>query len=394
MQVDTDSSQLLDALRTVAVNGSYNASRSLSKWFQRGVRLTSEGFQSTPISEIASVLGDPGQPIAAIRMPLAGDIDGAILLVFPEDVGLALVDMLLQQPEGTSTSFGDLEQSSLQETGNIVGTAYANSFAKWLRLSIEPRAPEFAHDMACAIIQPLLMEMVAERDEVFLAMTDFQLDSRKLEWAMLIMPTAESMNTMEKRCHVDLVRQQALRTIAINGAFNASRAMSKWLKRGVKISTEGFSRVGLNEVLSQFDAEEPVVGLHMPMTDGVHGHALLVVPGKCALKLASLLMGGEGATELGEIERSCLEETGNIISSSFVNSWSTWLDIQLEPASPEYVHDLPEAVIDGVLAEQALVGDDVFLARTEFIVDEQWLEFAFLLIPAPSAMRLIEAAAQ
>ena len=94
------------------------------------------------------------------------------------------------------------------------------------------------------------------------------------------------------------------------------------------------------------------------------------------------------------MEQSCLEETGNIIFSSFVNSWSTWLDIHIEPASPQYVFDLPEAVMASVIPEQALVSDEVFLAKTLFLLDDQWLEWVFFLLPAPSAMRLIESSCQ
>ena len=89
--------------------------------------------------------------------------------------------------------------------------------------------------------------------------------------------------------------------------------------------------------------------------------------------------------------QSCLEETGNIISGAFVNAWSTWLGVQVEPAVPQFVMDFPDAFVQSVLAEQVLVSDDVFMARTDFILDELALEWTFMLLPAPSAMRLIEA---
>ena len=96
------------------------------------------------------------------------------------------------------------------------------------------------------------------------------------------------------------------------------------------------------------------------------------------------------ATEIGEIEQSCLEETGNIVSSSFMNGWSTWLDMEIAPGPPEYAVDLPEAVLDTLVAEQAAVSDEVFMARTDFVGGEKCLEWVFVFFPAPSAMRLIE----
>ena len=389
--VDT---QLSDALRTVAVNGSYSASRALSKWLRRGVRLTSDGFRSVPVAEVSSVVGDPDDPIAAIHLPLKGDLAGHMLLTFPESVALSIADIIMQAPEGTSTQFGDLEQSCLQETGNIVASAYANSLAKWLHLKVEPGVPVFVHDMASSVIDPLVAELLGYRDEIFVSMTDFLLDKKKMEWGLLLLPTTADWELMEKRCQMDDVRQNALRTIAVNGAFNASRAMSKWLKRGVKISTEGFTQVALSDVTSQFDDSDPIVALLMPLTGHVRGHTLLAMHTKDALRLADLLLGQPLGTsrEIGELERSCLEETGNIISSSFLNGWATWLDMPISPGAPQFVHDLPDAVVDGVLSDQARMSDEVYLARTDFIVDDQWLEWVFLLVPAPSAIRLIETA--
>lgn len=181
-----------------------------------------------------------------------------------------------------------------------------------------------------------------------------------------------------------------------NGAFAASRAMSKWLKRGVKISTDGFTRVPLADVATKFDESTPIVALHLALGEQLHGHALLCIPEQHALRLVDILMSQPTgtATEIGELEQSCLEETGNIISGSFTNSWSTWLDIRVEPGIPQFVFDLPAAVMESALSEQALVGDEVFMARTDFIVDDQRLEWVFMLLPTPSAMRLIETSCQ
>lgn len=389
----TTDHQLVEALQTVAVNGSYNASRALSKWLRRGVRLTSDGFRSVPISEASRAIGDPDEPIAAVRLPLDGDLSGDMLLTFPVATALRVVDIMMQQPEGTATELGELEQSCLQETGNIVSSAYANSLAKWLSLHIEPSVPVFAHDMVCSILDPLLMDVAAQHDEVFFAVTEFVLEKQRLQWGLMLLPSSSSLKLMEAKCRCDGVRRNALRTIAVNGAFNASRAMSKWLKRGVRISTGGFDRTALADVARSFDEGTPIAALHLPLGATIHGHALLAATERNALMLANLLLQQPvgTATQIGELEQSCLSETGNIIASSFVNSWATWLEMTIEPEVPRFVFDHAEAVLDTILSEQALVSDEALLARTEFAVDDQSLEWLFILVPAPSTLRLIEA---
>ena len=396
MPFATKTSPVAEALRTVTTNGAYDASRALSKWLRRGVRLTTGGFESVPISEVASMLGGPEEAVAAIYLPLKGEVTGHLLLTFSEETAFTLIDILMMQEEGTACSFGELEQSCLQETGNIVCSAYANSLSKWLKLQMNPGVPVFRYDMACSIVESLVATFARDSDEILMTTTDFLLDQKRLQWGMLLIPSAESLIAMERQCDSEQVRQKALETIAINGAFNASRAVSKWLKRGVKISTSGFSRVSLNELMSAFPEASPVVALHMPLLGQMHGHTLLCIPEEHALKLVDLLLDQPPGTskKIGELGQSCLQETGNIIASSFVNSWSTWLDICVEPGVPKFVFDLPQAIADNVVAEQALVADSVFVAQTEFIVDDQWLEWVFMLLPGPSAMRLIESSCE
>ena len=396
MTVQTQEFQLVDALRTVAVNGSYNASRALSKWLHRGVRLTTDGFSDLPISQAASAIGEPDDVIAAVHLPLAGDISGHMLLAFPEAAALQLVDVMIGQPEGTAIEFGEMEQSCLEETGNIVCSAYANSLSKWLDLHIEPQVPHFVHDMACAIVDPMIMDLATHRDTVLVAHTDFLLDAQSLEWAFMLVPSHASLISMTERCDLEHARQQAMQTIAINGAFEASRAVSKWLRRGVKLSTDGFSRVPFNQMAAGFDESKPVVALHLPLREQLHGHTLLVMPFEHALQLVDILLGQEPWTtkEIGELEQSALEETGNIVSSAFVNSWAKWLDIRVEPGAPQFAFDLPGAIMESVVSEQALMSDDVFMAKTEFVISDQCVEWVFALLPAPSAMRLIETSCQ
>lgn len=381
-----------DGLRVVAVNGSYDASRAMSKWLRRGVRLTSEGFQAVPIGKASAIFGEPDEVIAAIHLPLAGDLSGHVLLVFPQAVALKLVDMVMQQPEGTSTEFGEIEQSCLQETGNIVASAYANCLAKWLKLTVEPDVPTFILDMASAVIDPLLSDLVLHHNDVHAATTEFMLDRQRLQWGLMLLPSPASRERMEERCQADSMRQDALRTIAINGAFNASRAVSKWMKRGVKISTRGFEHIPLKYAAELFEEGTPIAALHSELGPQFHGHALLAIAKNDALRLVDLMMQQPLGTtsELDELAASCLAETANIISSSFVNSWSTWLDVSITPGPPQLAVDLPGAVLESVLAEQAMVSDEILLARTEFAVDAQTLEWVFFMLPAPSAMRLIE----
>ena len=165
-------------------------------------------------------------------------------------------------------------------------------------------------------------------------------------------------------------------------------------KKGVLLSTEGFERSTIQELCPPVDSIEPVVALHSHLGGQLHGHVLTVISLGAAKERVDILTGAQPGTtkEIDELGRSCLQETGNIIGSSFVNSWAKWLDIHSEPAAPQVLVDLQEAVMQTLLTEQALVSDDVFMAKSVFSVDGRWLDWTFYLLPNPSSLRLIETA--
>ncbi|MFN0136600.1 MAG: chemotaxis protein CheX [Phycisphaerae bacterium] len=387
--IATNTVDLSDALRAVAVNSAYNSSRALSKWLKRGVRLRSDGFVKSSITELGELVGAADSAVAAIHMPLGGDIQGNVLLAFPEEVAMKLIDMMLDQAEGTTTTFGEMEQSCLQETGNIVGTSFANSLAQWLNISVAPLAPCFAHDLACAVVQPLVVNGAMNGDDAWLAKTEFELDGHRQEWALILLLAPESLALVEKQCNTDNVRQNAMHAIAVNAAFNASRAISKWLKRGVRLTTDGFTRMPLKELSK--GSTEPSVALHMELTQQLHGHLLLVFSMPTARTLSSLLMQTELGEGLDEMAQSALCETANIIGTSFTNSIAKWLELQTAPSVPELRIDLADALFEGLVAEQAALSDTVLMAKSVFSIDGQWLEADLYLLPTPASFRLLEA---
>ena len=119
--------------------GAESASQALSKWLGEEVRLTISEVELVELTVAAEVLGPPETLVAACAMGLSGPLSGQILLVFEDRSGLALVDLLLHQPVGTTASWGELEQSAAQETTNIVGCAYLNALAAHLPGKICPR---------------------------------------------------------------------------------------------------------------------------------------------------------------------------------------------------------------------------------------------------------------
>jgi chemotaxis protein CheC len=130
-----------------------------------------------------------------------------MLLVFEDRSGLALVDLLLHQPIGTTTAWGELEQSAAKETMNIVGCAYVNALAAHLPGGtgtggdeLIPTPPTFLHEFAGSLLEFALMEQALERDRLLVIRTEFAFaagpDVPQLKWTLLLVPSPAALEAL------------------------------------------------------------------------------------------------------------------------------------------------------------------------------------------------------
>ena len=194
-------------LRMIFDRGAEGASLALSKWLDEGVRLTISEVELVELERAAELLGPPDALVAACAMGLTGRLTGSILLVFEDRSGLALVDLLLQQPIGTTTSWGELEQSAAKETTNIVGCAYVNALAAHLPSlgrgselgELVPTPPAFLHEFAGSLLEFALMEQALELDQVLLIRSEFTggRQGLNLNWTLLFIPSRAALETLK-----------------------------------------------------------------------------------------------------------------------------------------------------------------------------------------------------
>jgi chemotaxis protein CheC len=200
-------SNLTDAhrrlLRMIFDRGAEGASLALSKWLGREVRLAVSDVELVELERAGELLGPPETLVAACAMGLTGRLTGSLLLVFADRSGLALVDLLLHQPVGTTTAWGELEQSAAKETTNIVGCAYVNALAAHLPGDdddgeLVPTPPSFLHEFAGSLLEFALMEQAMELDRLLLIRTEFAggPDIPQLNWTLLFIPSRAALESL------------------------------------------------------------------------------------------------------------------------------------------------------------------------------------------------------
>jgi chemotaxis protein CheC len=202
-------------LRMIFDRGAESASQALSKWVGQEVHLVVSEVELVELEQAAELLGPAESLVAACTMGLTGRLTGLILLVFEDTSGLALIDLLTNQPVGTTITWGELEQSAAKETTNIVGCAYVNALATHLpgivlRTSAKadatgatggelvPTPPTFVREFAGSLLQFALMEQALELDQILLIHSQFKAVSQglNLNWTLLFIPSRESLHVL------------------------------------------------------------------------------------------------------------------------------------------------------------------------------------------------------
>jgi chemotaxis protein CheC len=186
----------LDALREVGSIGAGHAATALSQLVNHGVDLSVPELQLVPIGQVPAVFGGPETLVAAVYTRLLGDLEGGMLLAAPRDSSLALVDLMRNRPVGSTKSFGRSEQALITHIATILASAYLASTARLADLSLLPAPPNFALDMAGAILQAVTAEIGMKADSAILIRTRFFEFDTPVDVHLFFLPDPESLEVL------------------------------------------------------------------------------------------------------------------------------------------------------------------------------------------------------
>ncbi len=197
----------LAALRSSLHLGSANASTALASWIGRPSLVQIDSLDQLPLDHATAVLPGGDEPICFCSMNIQGLVTGEMILVFDDASGMVLADMLLDQPQGTTTEWTELAKSAALETTNIVCCAYLNSLSNSLSQglsetsdspSLVPAPPRFSREFAESLMEFALMNQAIDFDHVFLAKTRFEIDAVPFNWTLLFVPDALSISRLSE----------------------------------------------------------------------------------------------------------------------------------------------------------------------------------------------------
>lgn len=174
-----------------------------------------------------------------------------------------------------------------------------------------------------------------------------------------------------------------LREIGNIGAGNAVTALSKMVSKRIDMKVPRVNIVEFKEVSDLVGgAEVLVAGIYFRVFGDITGSIMFIIDKTSSKLLTNLLMGkNDTGYELDDIERSALQEVGNILAGSYLSSLSSLTGLNMSVSVPCLAIDMAGAIMSVPVALFGQVGDHVLLIETEFIEGSNHVKGNFFLIP-------------
>lgn len=186
-----------------------------------------------------------------------------------------------------------------------------------------------------------------------------------------------------------------LREIGNIGSGNAATALAKMLNQKVDIKVPKAALLDFNELPAAVGGEENiVVGILLTLSDDVEGMMMFIMKIEAAYNLIEKLMFMQVDRDgtLDEMQMSCLQEIGNIITGAYLSSLSDLTRLTIQASVPYMAMDMAGAILSVPAIEFGKLGDKALMIEAEFGEDAaNEIGGYFLLIPTMASYDAIMA---
>ena len=187
--------------------------------------------------------------------------------------------------------------------------------------------------------------------------------------------------------------KDALQELANIGAGHASTALSQMINKDVKMGIPHVEVISLNDVTNKIESEQVVVGIFLKISDEIPSYVVLFISRESAFSIVDMLLGTNhdpNTQVLTEMDKSALNEVGNVMICAFFDSLSELLQLSVVPGPPSLAYDIPNAVLDYILIQIGQVSNDVIFFNVDLKEEEKdSFKIDMYLMPEPKSIDAI-----
>ncbi|MCQ2494005.1 MAG: chemotaxis protein CheC [Lachnospiraceae bacterium] len=168
------------------------------------------------------------------------------------------------------------------------------------------------------------------------------------------------------------------------GAGNAMTALSQMIGSKIDMRVPQVKLLEFDELGTIIGGEEQImVGVFLGVEGDISGSMLFLLEQSSAKHLINKVMMGMGSPddpEFTEMERSAMQEVGNIITGAYLNSLAMITNLTIYPSPPSLTVDMAGAILSVPAIEFGIYGDKILMIQSQFFDDVE-IDGFFVLVP-------------
>ncbi|HUQ99117.1 MAG TPA: chemotaxis protein CheC [Gemmatimonadaceae bacterium] len=194
----------LDALREVANIGAGHAATALSTLTGTRIMISVPMVNVVPPGDWVPELA-PDVEVVAVQMAMSGSISGRTIFLLAIPAGLRLAERMLRRARGTSPSLGKLEQSALNEAGNILAGAYLTALSEFLGMRLMLSPPSLATGDTAQALDAFGDRHPRAESPILCVETEFYLEepAESLHGFFLLVPDPDAFDAIFRAVRVE-----------------------------------------------------------------------------------------------------------------------------------------------------------------------------------------------
>ena len=188
-------------------------------------------------------------------------------------------------------------------------------------------------------------------------------------------------------------QKDALQEMANIGAGHASTALSQMVQKDIQMGIPKIELINLEDVSDHIEKGQIVVGIYLRISNEIPSYVMLLIPRESAFSIADMLLQRQSDPSvevLSEMDKSALNEVGNVMICAFFDSLSELFQISVVPGPPKLAYDIPDALIDYILIQIGQVANQVLFFNVDLKEeDKESFKIDMFLLPEPQSVDII-----
>jgi len=170
---------------------------------------------------------------------------------------------------------------------------------------------------------------------------------------------------------IDIRKLSIFNKMAKEGGNTVANYMSQMTGMETEMEITKINFIDIPDIKTHVGDEEQI-GIYIEMLEPPHGHVLFLFNSRSAKNLAAGMIGDMGDTNpetegFTEMEKSAIQEIGNIMTSGFIDGWANVLDTTIDISTPKFTYGAGSRMVENLVGsrpdEMALVFDSRVHAR-------------------------------